>query len=249
MLKVFIVIKIPFAIFLLAFVSNSVNAQSLISVPLRFHIVKDLTMKSNGADMKSWVSSEDLKNTVLPEVNNIWLPAGIEFELENIFHSKTLNLDNKNYLITQIVKSQRDDKGRSDPKRISHLNKLINWANHNKNVINIYLVPYLGKTSQGNANRKYKRIFVGQWTDKPSKGKKPPQRFQLVESSPYKIGSLSRTISHEIGHILGLKHPNKTQQKLFNLLMGGKNPGYKLTKKEIIKARKKAAKIEQNYNY
>lgn len=70
------------------------------------------------------------------------------------------------------------------------------------------------------------------WTDKPSRGRKPPQQVKLLEPQPFAVGSLSRTIAHELGHIVGLRHPNKAQQTRFGRLMGGRKPGENLTRRE-----------------
>ena len=234
------------AFFTLLLLADSVaiaEADATIVVPVRFHIVLDLPMKKDHLEMMSWVTKNDIENSILPEVNRIWRPAGISFVVESILNSRALSVANQAQLIDGIVNSHRDSRGKSDPKRIKKLNKLIDWTYHNSKIINVYLVPYLGEKSQGNAKPKRKRIFVGQWSDKASKGRKPPEKFQLTEPLPFKTGSISRTIAHEIGHVLGLKHPARATQSAFDLLMGGKRAGYSLTQKEIEFARKKAAKI------
>jgi hypothetical protein len=82
--------------------------------------------------------------------------------------------------------------------------------------------------------------MLGQWTDKPSRGKRPPEKCLLVERGDFKQGSFSRTAAHELGHILGLKHPDAPP---LHRLMGGGNPGNELTDEEKALARKTAAAL------
>lgn len=208
-----------------------------ITIPIRFNIITDLDMPKKGEAMSSWVTRRDIENTIMPEINRIWRPANIQFSAANITETKALNPDNKAELISCIVTAKRDDEGHSDPRRVKCLNDLIDWREHDDSAINIYLAPYLGETSQGNARRRANRIFLTQYTDKPFRAKRPPVRFKLFERLPFKQGSLSRTLAHEIGHILSLKHPNKSTQTQFDLLMGGKKQGYTLTEEHIQKAR------------
>ena len=67
------------------------------------------------------------------------------------------------------------------------------------------MIPYLGGTSQGNTSPRQRRILLGEWTDKPSHGKRPPEKCLLVEAGDFQRGSFSRTVAHELGHILGFE--------------------------------------------
>ncbi|NBR43189.1 MAG: hypothetical protein EBU04_10175, partial [Verrucomicrobia bacterium] len=80
------------------------------------------------------------------------------------------------------------------------------------------------------------------WTDKASRGLNPPVKTLLSEKEPFKVGSLARTIAHEIGHTLGLNHP-KSSSGVAQLMSGG---GYVLTPAEITTARKIAQAIKSD---
>lgn len=233
------------ALFLLTltfcFFSTSLSAQEKITLPLNIILVTDMPMTKRGQHMQTWTSPQDI-NSILPEINRIWAPANIAFKIENVHKLKSLRPPQWQQKISGIVAAKRNAHGKSDPNRLALLHELVDFSAHRDDQINIYVIPYLGERSQGNASRKKNRIFVGTWTDKPFRDETPPMRVALVEPEPLKQGSLARTIAHELGHILGLKHPNKKKQKEFGLLMGGKRPGYALTQAEIDQARRVAKK-------
>lgn len=221
-----------------------VHADSTLTVPLRFHIVTGLVMGKSGVSMHSDIDPTDIEQIVLPEINRIWQPAGIVFSLDRVLRTPALNPPDRAPRIEYIVQATRDAEGHSDSARLEQLNGLVDWRAHSRVAINIYLVPYLGTASQGNASPKQLRVFAGLWTDKPSRGRQPPQPVALVEPLPFREGSLARTVAHEVGHILGLKHPDRSTQARFGLLMGGRQAGYDLTDADMHTARRQAARID-----
>ncbi len=221
--------------------SHTVVAAPVMMLPLCFHIIDGLPMQKKGVEMVSWVSPENITQTLLPEANRIWLPAGIQFQISCINKINVVDHPRKLELLQQVEQASRDEDGKSDKQRIHALDALIDKKSHNPSAINIYLVPYLGEASQGNTSRKQRRIYLGQWTDKASKASMPPLKFSLIEVGEYRQGSLGRTLAHEIGHVLGLQHPDKTSQVEFDLLMGGRKEGYTLTTQEIQTARQFAS--------
>lgn len=219
----------------------------IIQLPVRFHIVKDVEMEKKGVTMKMWLTPKDVEQTILPEINKIWLPAGIQWAVESIIIEGPGPIPDKEKALRYIAESNRET-----PDRTKRILSLLNQKNRHPVINNLYFVPFVGATSQGFAlfgggsalednSDGGSRCVVGVWTDKPSGGIKPPQRFPLSEGMPYKIGSIARTCSHELGHNLLLQHPDKSTQTEFKRLMGGKRSGYDLTAEEILLARRVAS--------
>lgn len=219
------------------------GAGETITLRLRFHIVAGMETVKRDAAMDSWVSERDIRAALLPEINRIWRQANVEWTVDAIATETAAAGTRRDRTVAMLAATRRDADGRSDPRRLRKLDKLLATAGADGAAIDVYLVPYLGETSQGNASRKKMRIFVAQWTDKPSRGSAPPQRFALVENEPFRHGSLARTIAHELGHVLGLRHPDKATQREFGRLMGGKKPGYGFTDDEVATARAAARAI------
>jgi hypothetical protein len=218
------------------------HAEPVITVPVRVHIVRDLVMPKDGLAMQSWVTEQQVRDVIVPEVNRIWRAADVAFRLDAVAAVPTRHPSDRRERIEAVVTARRDAEGESDPERIGHLGELIAFAPGAAGTVDVYLVPYLGEASQGNTKRSLRRVFVAQWTDKGSKGRRAPQRFQLTEPGAFDRGSLSRTVAHELGHVLGLRHPDK-RDAVAGLLMGGRRPGESLTAEEVAKARRRADKL------
>jgi hypothetical protein len=212
-------------------------------VAVRFHLVTGLAIRRDELEMSNWVTPADLASAVMPELNRIWRPAGIAFELEQAVHVPSLHPAGRSELIAQLAEAQRDMDGHADPRRVRWLGELLDFSQEGDQVINVHLVPYLGQTSQGVALPRLRRVLVGEWTDKPSRARLQPERCRLVEEEPFRQGSLSRTLAHELGHVLGLGHPERSERSEHGRLMGGYRHGYHLTEHEIQAARRIARSL------
>lgn len=196
-----------------------------VTLTLHFHLVHGLRMHVKGREMMVWITPREIQDIVIPAVNKIWSRARIKVVAKV---TEELALPNRLELIKEIERSTPD---REDPRAVMGL---LDPGTFQANVLNIYVVPYIGSTLQGFANRTENLIVLGLWTDKPAP-RNAPKRVLLTEPLPFQIGSLSRTVAHELGHCLGLSHPKGVSP--IARLMGGKRDGYGLTEQEITTAR------------
>ena len=217
-----------------------------INLNIRIHIMKDIVMQhSTGTSMDSWVTPEDIRETVMPEVNSIWEQANVKWNIESIIEEDVVKTSTYSESVNFLVNTKRNDNGNSDPTRLPHLFSLMQPqymskdAELGKNLFHIYLFPFIGNTSQGNAMRGFNfHSVVGTWTNKFNGGGIPEKTLLIENQSSFDRGSLSRTISHEVGHVLNLSH-NECSNKC---LMGGTiSDGYLLNESQIIKARIEAS--------
>ena len=236
--------------------SSPVTGQETLNLKLHVHIMRDIEMRVKGESMTNdHISKENIANEVLPEVNRIWSQANINWELVGVYDEDVVKKGYrqipagypKNYkkLKNIVEKARRDSSGKSDPRRQIPLFLFMQPGNRIKpsefgqNNFHVYLYPFIGNTSQGMAMRKNRdtgnslgfHTIIGTWTNKHNKGG-IPERFKIVEDwdkwTKIKRGSLSRTIAHELGHVISLRH----KQCKGYCLMGPKQ-GYKLTNKQI----------------
>lgn len=222
---------------LVAVASVSAADDELLTLKIRFHITEGVEMKIKGTTMEVWVKPAELSGVVITEINRIWRPAKIQFVIERNQFEPLLARPDRGDLLKVVENAQRGDDESGQSRRTQSIAKLLNPAERHPTAHNIYLLPYIGSTYQGYATMRGNQVVLGVWTDKASRGEQPPVRALLVEPEPMKVGSLARTIAHELGHNLGLTHPSKTDPDTSARLMGGRQQGYSLTAEEITTAR------------
>lgn len=214
----------------------------MIQLPLRVYLINDLHIEKKGVALSPRISADDFEKKILPEINRIWKVANIQWVLEGIEEQPAAQFAKREEDIKYLEKAKRGTPEEPFEKRVPIIKKLCAVEQGHPVIHNLYLFPYMGETTQGVASLGGNWAISGVWTDKPFRAKKKPIEFPLVEKGPFKIGSVARTCSHELGHNLSLRHPDKATQTRFNRLMGGKKHGYELTPEEIRLARKTALK-------
>ncbi len=227
---------------LIAWVSacTCMAAEQIITLPIRFHLTQGAKMVVKGQVMENWVQPADLIDSVLTEVNRIWKPAGIRFVVERVQCESLLKPADFTDLVHLVENWKRGDEETAGSGRTDAIAKLLDPAQRHQTTLNVYLLPYIGATYQGYANLGGNQAVIGVWTDKASKAEHPPVKALLTEPEPMRVGSLARTIAHELGHNLSLTHPDKSEVSTVGRLMGGRKQGYALTEEEVTKARKVA---------
>jgi hypothetical protein len=225
--------------------SNSaikIDAQSkTIKLNLRIHIMETTPwMHSSGVSMNSWVTPKDVNEVIVPELNKIWSQANIVWNVESIIEEDLVTFKGDSAAISYIINSKRDSAGHSDKQRLPYLYSLMQPQYRSEkrkvdsNLFHIYLFPFIGNTSQGNAMKRFDRhAVVGIWSNKHNRGKSPEKTLLKEDHDLWKRGSLSRTIAHELGHVLRLTH-----SQCSICLMKGR--GYVITPEQIEISRKEA---------
>ena len=191
--------------------NNSLNAEENIKLNIRVHLMEsEAWIHPLGSEMNMWVTESDVRQTIIPEMNSIWSQAKIEWMVEGIINEPIVEYNGFEEDIEYIINSERDDEGRSDPARLPLLYNLMNPSylsseiELEKNLFHIYIFPFIGNTSQGNAMNPYGfHSVVGCWTNKHNRGENPEKTLLTEPQTEFVRGSLARTISHELGHVLG----------------------------------------------
>lgn len=205
-----------------------------INLNLRVHLMQGSPwVHASGVEMNSWVTPNDVTQVILPELNAIWSPSNIVWNVESIIEESLYEFNGYQDSVNFVINTERDSSGSSDPERLPHLYDLMQPGNKSANdelgtnLFHIYLFPFIGNTSQGNAMSGFGyHSVVGTWSNKHNGGGDPERTLLTEDQDRFIRGSLSRTIGHELGHVLGLTH-----SQCSDCLMQG--AGYSLTDEQI----------------
>ena len=219
------------------------NEEDVLELPVRFHLVRGVTQIVEGEKLENWVTKDQVEQVLLPEVNRIWMQAKIRFLCESVSEETISQSPERDQIVKQLTNIKRGEDSESS---IRLCEKLVDPTKFDRYSMNLYFLPYVGRTFQGIADFGGNRVVVGEWSDKATGGREAPEKVLLTEPEPFMKGSLGRTLSHELGHNLRLKHPAKDATPMGRIMGGGKH-GYLLTPEEIAIARESAQKRLKNW--
>ncbi len=225
-----------------AFTDNlTVASSAQRKLTLRVHIMRNISFTVQGVNMNNnHITASVVRNKLVPELNKIWAQANVLWNVESIVEENAIKPSNFAQMKSIVENAKRNDEGESDPARLAPLYAFMDPMHRSKtselgaNLFHIYIYPFIGNTSQGNAMRNFGfHTVVGSWSNKDNGGGVPTKRQSTENQSNCVKGSLGRTIAHELGHVLTLQH-----DQCSNCLMS--SCGYSITSAQISDARAEA---------
>jgi hypothetical protein len=194
------------------------------TVAIRVHLLTGAEFSTDGTKIDLWITPEEFTREVLPEMNRIWRTAAVQWRVASLE-------------VEPAIKSRAASAGlaeiRQQAKEIGPVIRALlpEPTGSVRNVIDLYLLPSIG-AANGIAFPRDKVAVVGIWRQP---GKRAYHRAPLVLTEPPYV-SVAKTCAHELGHNLGLKHPDAGLKG--RLMIAG--PGLDLTPEEIATARSEA---------
>jgi len=174
---------------------------------LHVHLMRGVAMTVQGVRMTTdHITGQDVERTIVPGMNQAWAPAKIQFRLQKVLEEQVVKGATYQADLACVQDAVRDGDGRADDTRLPCLYRMMRPENMTRGdgPFHVYVFPFTGNTSQGNAMRAYNwHTVLGAFTNKHNGGRQPA-RMPLGGFTG--IGSIARTAAHEQGHVLGLGH-------------------------------------------
>ncbi len=219
------VLLLPAALSLPVLGQEAGGPMEVLTVPVRVHLMSGLEFVEKGETLDTWVTPEVFTASVLPEIDRIWKAAGIQWRVVSVEVEAVKTGPDLESILRRLEKREGVE--------IPTFRRLFPETDRNPNVTDLYLVPSVGRAN-GVALRGGRVALVAVW--RPN-GSKDHRRAPLVRSGPG-ASSVAKACAHELGHTLGLVHPE--ERFVERLMQAG--PGTELTPEEIATAREGAAK-------
>ena len=193
------------------------NEIEIIKLKLKVHLIQTSPWVHNsGVELSTWVTVNNFKQTIITELNTIWKQANIKWAIDSIPEEPIFETDNLQEKINYVLESNRDG---PFPDRLTYLEDFtqpgsrIEKDEDGSFFFHVYLFPFTGNTRQGTAIRwrnnneiSFLETFIGTWSNKHNNGGVPEKCLLIEDQNEFVRGSLSRTIAHELGHLLTLQH-------------------------------------------
>lgn len=94
--------------------------------------------------MKMWLKPRDVTSELLPEVNRIWKPAGIQWFVEQVLVESPAEVNDRKEILRCISMADR-----STPNRTEMVMSLADSRCRHPVIHNVYFIPFIGSTSAG----------------------------------------------------------------------------------------------------
>jgi len=201
------------------------QCKTILPLVIDIHIMTNFSFDLGGKKIENDIKSHEIRNTLLPYLNEIWRHACIKWELRNIYVE---NIDDN--LVKDYPKDfYRNQKHKALIYMLKHLDmsllenrimlrnelfKMSNISNLNKNKFNIYIFPYLGKNITGltfNLDHYGVMSLVGLWNNYYQKNNiKNDEKLTDTKCNGLSLFKMTKfqlayLISKQLGYSLGLK--------------------------------------------
>jgi len=202
----------------------------VITLPLAVHLARNFEVLKHDVRMTTWITPDNLRESVLPEINRIWWQAGIRWTLVDVDIIEH-EMPALNDLVAALVAARTRSEGRQDEEALRLTRRYANNLRLPLDRYHLIVFPFMGNGASGVAYANGVGV-VGAWVDRSTPFRSPLAQVNLTAA---RGGSFTRTAAHELGHFLGLDHEGCKGDCLMR-----PSRGFHLSERETTTARERA---------